>query len=626
MTPSHAATPQLPYRADIDGLRALAVLAVVGFHAAPKIFPGGFVGVDVFFVISGFLISGFILNRLKDGTFSYLEFYARRIRRLFPALIVVLLTTWGLGLLTLLPSELGSLGRHTLAAAAFAANILNYSEAGYFDAPAITKPLLHIWSLGVEEQFYFVYPVLLVTLWRHQAARSSLVMIGLASFALNVGMVHNHPSFTFYLPLTRFWEFVAGALLAWTLTHGSNVNGPARSGSWARPGCDFTAWAGLLLILAGIGVARNEAFPGWVALLPVLGTFFIIGAGPHAWLNRKVLAHPNLVFIGLISYPLYLWHWPLLVIGQIAMRNNINPHTRKTTIVMVGLAFLLAWLTYRFIERPIRGRHPLGVTRRIVAASMACMAAVGLLGFVAAQTRGFLIFYPALFAPITFGADYPPPNDDGRNSAGPLLMTFGDSNAEHLQPGLRRLQNERTFRFLPVNWGNCAPVGDIRRGDEDKCRELTAKNERLFEESKPDIVVIAALWPIYKHLERLADTLRFFQRIGVSRIIVIGTVPFWPHSSQTILFHAYRTHPLQPMPNRLFGFDEGTLETDRRVKEIASDMGANYISAYDVLCDQNGCLVRVGDRALDIVQVDRSHFSAAGSWFLIGHIANRIFD
>jgi hypothetical protein len=450
-----------------------------------------------------------------------------------------------------------------------------------------------------------------------------LALIGIASFGLNVSMVHNHPSFTFYLPLTRFWEFIVGALLAMTPIHGRNV--PALFGSWERPGFNVTACTGLLLILASVGIARNDDFPGWTALLPVLGTICVLGAGPPAWLNRKVLADRKLVFIGLISYPLYLWHWPLLVLGQIAMRNNINPHARKITIVMVGLAFLLAWLTYRFIERPIRGWQPLGVTRRIVAASMTCMAAVGLLGFVTVQTRGFLVFYPALFAPITPGSYYPP-TDDARNSAGPLLMTLGDSNAEHLQPGLSQLQNERNFRYFHVSSGVCPPGRTTLRRDEQKCRELTAKNEKLLEESKPDIVVIAALWPLSKRLERLENTLGFLKRIGVPRIIVIGTVPYWPYSPQTILFHAYRTHPSQPIPYQLFGFDAATPETDQRVKKIASDMGVNYISAFDALCDPNGCLVRLGDSASDIIQVDRSHFSAAGSRFLISHIADKIFE
>ena len=195
MTLKRAGVPEIPYRADIDGLRAIAVLAVIGFHANPALIPGGFVGVDIFFVISGFLISSLIRSGLKDGSFSFIEFYGRRIRRLFPALIVVLLATWSVGWFILPPSEYAALGRHTLAGAAFAANVLSYSEVGYFDMPATTKPLLHLWSLGVEEQFYIVFPALLLLLWRYRAVRSSLVLIGIVSFALNIGLVRNHTSF-----------------------------------------------------------------------------------------------------------------------------------------------------------------------------------------------------------------------------------------------------------------------------------------------------------------------------------------------------------------------------------------------------------------------------------------------
>jgi peptidoglycan/LPS O-acetylase OafA/YrhL len=290
-------TPEIPYRADVDGLRAIAVLAVIAFHANPSFMPGGFAGVDIFFVISGFLIASLILGGLKGGSFSFLEFYARRIRRLFPALIVVLLATWVLGWFILPPTEYAELGRHTLAGAGFAANILNYAEVGYFDLPATAKPLLHLWSLGVEEQFYIIFPALLLLLWRYRAMSSWLALIGLASFALNIALVRGHLSFTFYLPLTRFWEFIAGALLACAHLYGRTFALPMHSAS-ALPLRDVSAAIGMLLILAGISFAREDAFPGWWALLPVLGTFLIIGAGSQAWLNRVVLAHPKLVFVG----------------------------------------------------------------------------------------------------------------------------------------------------------------------------------------------------------------------------------------------------------------------------------------------------------------------------------------
>lgn len=305
------------YRADVDGLRAVAVLAVVAFHAYPKSVRGGFVGVDVFFVISGFLISGLILSGLGSGSFSFLEFYARRVRRLFPALIAVLLTVLAVGYVTMLPGEYASLGEHTLAAAAFVGNILNYSEAGYFDLPAVKKPLLHLWSLGVEEQFYFLFPAILVGIWRLKSARLLLAALGAASFVLNIAVVHRYPSFSFYLPLTRLWEFIAGAMLAWGL---STIPLSWSVADQDHRMQDAASVAGILFILGGVLLARQAAFPGWMATLPVAGTILAIWAGPNAWLNRNFLSRRWLVFIGLISYPLYLWHWPLLVL----MRHELH--------------------------------------------------------------------------------------------------------------------------------------------------------------------------------------------------------------------------------------------------------------------------------------------------------------
>ena len=253
--------PKIPYRADVDGLRAVAVLSVIGFHAYPASAPGGFVGVDIFFVISGFLISSLILSALKEGSFSFTEFCARRVRRLFPALIVVLSATWLLGWFTLPPTEFAALGKHTAAGAAFAANIATFSEVGYFDAPAVTKPLLHLWSLGVEEQFYIIFPTFLVLLWRWTRVRSYLILMGIASFALNIGLVWNHPAFAFYLPVTRLWEFILGALLAWNRLEGREFN-PPKHWPFATRWRDLCAATGLLLIAIAIGLTSDESFPG----------------------------------------------------------------------------------------------------------------------------------------------------------------------------------------------------------------------------------------------------------------------------------------------------------------------------------------------------------------------------
>ena len=586
-------------------------------------------GVDIFFVISGFLISSLILDRLKNATFSFTEFYGRRIRRLFPALTVVLLTVLVLGWFALPPAEYVALGRNTLAGAAFVANIQTYSEVGYFDAPAATKPLLHLWSLGVEEQFYFVFPALLLFFWRHRAIALSFALLGIISFGLNIVLVRSHPSFTFYFPLTRFWEFIAGGLLALGISSGGvmDIASIFASTSARR---DIFAAIGAALIIAGVSFASDELFPGWWGLLPVVGSFLLIGAGPRAWINRKILGTPGLVYIGLISYPLYLWHWPLLVIGRTIMGDYENQYARTTTVVAVVLAFILSWLTYQFIERPVRARKPAFPARNIVATCSLSLAAVALLGFAVVLGDGFVGRYPEevqpLMTPPSALADLPP-EDESKNSAGPLLVAYGDSHANHLLGGLRSLQNERTFRLTWLNWGHCTPMILLTSQDDDEtCRKLASDKEKVLKELSPDIVVVGALWRSYQHVEKIGEMLRFLQRIGVRRIVVIGEVPIWSLPLQQMLYRAYKADPLHKIPDRLSTFETDPRGIERQLKDITSSLGVTFISAHDVLCNENGCLTRLGSTASDLVQVDNHHLSAAGSRFLINHIANKIFD
>jgi peptidoglycan/LPS O-acetylase OafA/YrhL len=612
------------YRPDIDGLRAVAILAVLGFHALPRFVPGGFVGVDVFFVISGFLITSLIMEDLRAGQFSFLGFYERRVRRLFPALVVVLLATWLLGVLTLLPVELTALGKHILAAAAFAANILNFAEAGYFDAPAIAKPLLHMWSLGVEEQFYLLFPVLLVALWRYSRAWLLLALVGLASFVLNVATIHDHPDFSFYLPLTRFWEFVAGALLATGLR-------PAYAGRLSFPEAlkppfrNAMAIAGAGLIALSIAITTHQAFPGWKAILPVAGTAMLIAAGQGAWINRKVLANPTMVFIGLISYPLYLWHWPLIVTGRTIMRGMPNPHERTTALIAVALAVVLAIVTYRYIETPIRRRQ--GFFARPRTALLAGgLAATALLGLVTVQSQGFLFTYPpavqALLGPQQVAEAAA---GNAPNGAGPLVVTYGDSHSGHLLPGLSDLQRSRQFRLVSVRWHLCGPTGDVPV-DSPACRDVTADNARQFESLKPDLVVIAAYWSRYKHHARLAQTVRALRDAGVRRVVIVGAVPTWPLPPQVLLYRHYQADPRAGIPVRLSGSNKAARDIDRQLREIASASGATFISALDALCDRDECLVRDGDAASDIIQADTNHFSVNGSRYFVRRIAAQLFD
>jgi len=311
----------LAYRPDIDGLRAVAVLSVIGFHAGVRWFPGGYAGVDIFFVISGFLITSIILRQLAEDRFSFADFYARRCKRIFPALIIVLAAVFAFGWMFLLPNEYERIGKHIVAGAGFVSNFAFWLESGYFDSAAGTKPLLHLWSLGIEEQFYLLWPPLLLWVWKRKPDALA-VAIGLASisFAINVMLVSLWQATDMYfLPPIRFWELLVGSALAYAhLFRREELEHLLKRATAGVPGSrlvsieNIQATIGLALIAVAVVVLdKRTLFPGWWALAPTIGAGLLISAGPRAWINRKLMANRVVVFIGLISYPLYLWHWPL---------------------------------------------------------------------------------------------------------------------------------------------------------------------------------------------------------------------------------------------------------------------------------------------------------------------------
>jgi peptidoglycan/LPS O-acetylase OafA/YrhL len=366
----------LPYRRDIDGLRGLAVLAVVAFHAFPEFLPGGFVGVDVFFVISGYLISGIVFKNLRRNSFSLSGFYARRIRRIFPALLAILVACLLMGWHVMLENEYQRLGKHVAAGAAFVANFSLWNEAGYFDSNTELKPLLHLWSLGIEEQFYIFWPLLLLVAYRKSMPLFRLTaLIAVASFVLNICVTHASTTMAFYFPLTRAWELMLGAFLA----HWFEIGAPRPRWMSTR---HFTvelreknalAWLGILGILGSFAIVdRYRDFPGWWVVLPTLGTAALIAVGPETWFNRRVLGNRIAVGIGLVSYPLYLWHWPLLSFARIV---NTGKHVHSIELGVVALSFVLAWATYRFIEQPVRLRRRVSPSTLVVL--MCLVAATG---------------------------------------------------------------------------------------------------------------------------------------------------------------------------------------------------------------------------------------------------------
>jgi peptidoglycan/LPS O-acetylase OafA/YrhL len=613
--------PSDRYRPDIDGLRAIAVMLVVLFHAFPEAMPGGFVGVDIFFVISGFLITGIIARELDLGRFSLLGFYNRRIRRIFPALIVVLGSVLVLGWFWMLPAAYAQLSSDVFASAAFFANIALLLQSGYFDVEAAKKPLLHLWSLGIEEQFYLFWPLILMLAARLRLSLLKVaIVIGLASFALNVALIGSHPVATFYLPFTRAWELLAGAALACGWIRLSQTE--AASNLRAAIGISLVALAAAML-------DTTSAFPGWWAVLPVLGGALLLSA-PHSWGCRHVLASPVMVWIGLISYPLYLWHWPLLVFLALI---KFAPLTLLERGLIVGLSVALAWATYRFVEIPFRFGRPSPARLLGLGGGMALIA---LAGAVVVENSGFDFRLPGEIRGMTRVTTQSSQwrvheclidlsretsfadacVDRGRR---PLILVWGDSTAGALMPGLRKAQESRAFGIAQFTSNSCIPALNIDVAGTPNCRAINDKVLSLARELKPDIVLLHSTWDRY--LDGVGATVAALKQQTNARVVVLGSVPWWKRGLPNEVLRYFMLH------HRLIPERSGRAEADgsaAKLRDKVVPSGAEFISVWDVMCNADGCLTRIGDTAADISATDQVHLSEKGSVFLIQTIIDRI--
>jgi peptidoglycan/LPS O-acetylase OafA/YrhL len=616
--------PSDKYRPDIDGLRAVAVLLVVAFHAFRESWPGGFIGVDIFFVISGFLITGLIARELAEQRFSLLTFYARRVRRIFPALIVVLCAVLVLGWFWMLPGPYAQLSRDVFAGAGFLANIALWLQSGYFDIEAAKKPLLHLWSLGIEEQFYLAWPLILILAAR---LRLSLLWVAVAiagvSFVLNVALIGSNPVATFYLPFTRAWELLAGGALACGF-------GRIDHGDFAS---NVRVGAGAVLIAAAVVLLDpDRAFPGWWALLPVAGSVLLLSA-PQAWGCRRLLSNPTMVWFGLISYPLYLWHWPLLVFFTMIKFNKLTSIERP---LVVGLSIALAWATYRYIEVPIRFGRP---TRVRTLGACAGMVLVALAGAIVVRGDGFDFRMPAeiramasvptqaakwrvheclldLKHETTFADDCV---DANRR---PLVFVWGDSTAGALIPGLREAQERRQFGIAQFTGSSCPPVLDTDFAFQPNCRAMNDKVFALARQLRPEIVLLHGIHEMF--LDAATETVTRLKRETGARVVVLGAEPQWNRGlPNEVLRHYMLYHRL--ISARTF---DSVLPNwqDAMFRAKLVPRGAEFISAHDTMCNTEGCLALIGDRASDISTSDVIHLTEKGSTFLIGAIIDQVLD
>ncbi len=494
------------YRADIDGLRAVAIVLVLFFHAFPEWIPGGYIGVDVFFVISGYLISSIILLKLNSEKFSVMDFYVRRIRRIFPALFIVLFTILAAGWFMLFSNEYTMVGKHIAASTAFIQNIILREEAGYFDITGEKKPLLHLWSLGLEEQFYFFWPLILILF--HKSGRKKLlptIVLILVSFVSCYLKTPVRPEKAFYSLSYRCWELLAGGILA--------IYFP-RIG---KRSSHIYSFIGLGLILIPAFIFDNKSlFPGWRALLPVSGAFLIILAGQAAHLNRLLLSNKGMVAVGLISYPLYLWHWPLLSFARIVY-SEVPPVTVRLFLVFVSV--ILAWLTYKAIEIPLRKLN----SKLAVISLTTAMVLIGASGFIVFKNNGFPdrvtkqnIKEPQDYdrinqandfckdsvlsqfdSDIRKNVDFCHSEKDPKNAD---VLVIGDSHANRLYVGLKEADTSR--HYLNVGRSTCMPFYGVdastKSGIKLKC--LPAFDRILdyaIDPASPKTILILAYYARY---------------------------------------------------------------------------------------------------------------------------------
>ncbi len=494
------------YRADIDGLRAIAILSVIISHAFQGVMSGGFVGVDIFFVISGFLISNIIFKSLETGSFSYIEFYNRRIKRIFPALITVLLFCFLIGYFILLPVEFNNLGKNVVGGAFFISNIILWGESGYFDTASGLKPFLNLWSLGVEEQYYIIWPVLVVLIWKRSNNFLLIVLpIFIGSFLLNIFVINHHSGATFYSPVTRFWELMIGSLLAFIVLHNIRILP-------SKISCNVVSWTGLCFLIAGFFlIDSHKVLPGLWTLLPTMGTFLLIYAGNKSFVNSRLLSNKVLVFVGLISYPLYLWHWPLLAYARIV---NLNGTVEKMAIVI--LSFILAILTYNFLEKPIRSGFshkgaPIDVSRWLVS-TMLATAAIGGASYIGIlqpyhNSQNLKLIstaigeweYPGDMRKFKFrGSEFFRINNESidQKNSGQILF-LGDSNMAQYYSNIEALSHRTKKSIIFATEDGCPPIPNVYRAIPPQSYHLV--DDVMVYTSNPEVkvVVIGAAWTLY---------------------------------------------------------------------------------------------------------------------------------
>ncbi len=622
---SHGGREGLAYRRDLDGLRGIAVTSVVAYHLGLPFASGGYVGVDVFFVLSGFLITGLIAAELEAGSFSIAGFYDRRIRRIVPALVVVCICTTLVGLVLLLPNEFENFAGSLIKTAFSVSNIWFLEHSGYFDPAAETQPLLHTWSLGIEEQFYIVFPLLLMmTYWLSPRRVGVVVWLLLAaSLAASVDLMPSHPLKAFYLLHSRAWELLAGSVIALGLI-------PAAISRWQR---EIAVTLGLLLIVIAIAAYDSKTpFPGAAAILPCLGTALVIWGGSDGRpIGSRLLSSTPLVALGLISYSLYLWHWPLIVFAKLL---NVEVLSAPQKIAIAVLSIALATLTWRFVEQPFRRRGAAGFSRPAMlwsgGLSLSALAAVGLFvtshqGLPGRFSDGVLDIAKAEHdasparAKCHFDGSANRSYEDTcvlGEAVPPKTIVYADSHGAELSVVLGSLAKSRNESIREITASACPPAADFAIPKREHCAQYNAETVRKLASLSPATIIIAANsldWSEYDpdlYWQGLRTTLAALSTAG-HRIIVLGPVPHLPnHMPAPATLARWAGRGNDPADFRFSRDVAKFAAVDAKLKELASAVNATYVPLAPAFCTDDRCSAYLDNAVL---YWDDNHLSVRGA-------------
>lgn len=617
----------LRYRADLDGLRAIAVLSVVLYHLGVDRVSGGYVGVDIFFVLSGFLITQVIASDLYKDRFSFLNFYERRVRRIAPALIVVCAATTAAAFVILMPDELKYYAPRLIAALFSVSNIV-FAHASYFSPKAGTQPLLHTWSLGVEEQFYILFPIILVAAYTYRRQHIGAIFwtLLLVSLAVSAVLVETDPRQAFFGIHARAWELLLGSVIALGFVPAAHTKGQR----------EVAGVLGVLAIAAAVFLYSDDTpFPGLAALLPCLGAALVIWSGGGDTVVARALSVRPVVFIGLISYSLYLWHWPLIVYARLLI---VRPFTPLEQTLLAAAAFALAILSWRYVETPFRRRDARGFGQKTVffgaasGLSALTLLAIAVLGFKGFPQR----FGPDVIALASASEDKSPvrkkchyeqfPKQPYAKScvlgaaADPKVIVYGDSHGAELSFALASRLKERNESLRELTASACSPGVDATFPNRAEC---AAYNERVMAQLKtvpPATIVIASNASTWARRDDTAfkrglkETMHALRAAGHS-VVYLGPAP--NHLSEI------------PMPGTLarnaqFGRAPGSYlfdpdvaryeALDRSLRDIANSEGAQYVSLFSLFCSERGCRGYVDG---NVMFMDDDHISVSGEKMIV---------